>query len=209
MAKPASDLTLAIRGLCEETDGAITHSEARPRLKKLGFTIRRDPGRQSPELTAFDSYAVDYDDTESIDATANACGFSADTVKSVIREYNARQTFKSERNNFDVTKNIWKKNRASGKPTPSRKPVAASRNARAKTAAKSSQPEPARPRGKRVAAPAVLQTGAEMEALAFVESNGGLSAVEATLEKARETVSELEQVVETVAALTKRLSAAA
>ena len=216
MAKPASELTLAIRGLCEETDGAITHAESRPLLKKLGFKPVRDPGRQSPELTAWYLYDVDYNDAESIQNTADECGFDEDSKKSVLNEHKDRTAFRSERNNFDVTKNIWKKNKESGKPTRSGKPVAASsKNTRATTAAKKSQPVPARPRGRnrqkkeKVAAPTVLQTGAEMEALAFVEKNGGMAAVEQSLTDARSTVSELEQVIVTVAALSKRLSAAA
>ena len=231
MSKSASDLTMAIRGLCEVTKGAITHSEARIRLDEIGFKPVTDPGgRQSPELTAWLKYDVDYNDPESIQTTADECGFSDPTLKAVLKEHKVRTEFKSERNNFDVTKNIWKKNKASGKATPSRKPAAASRKnaraataakknqpVRATTAAKKNQPTPARPRGKnknrqqqkKVAAPAILQTGAELEALAFVESNGGMAAVEKSLTAARSTVSELEQVIDSVAALTKRISAAA
>ena len=126
MSKQASDLTLAIRGLFEETKGDITHLKARPRLEKMGFQVVRNPsldlGRQTPELTAWEGYTVDYDDPASIEATASACSFDEATLKAVLQERKIRATFKSERNSFDVTKNNWKKNKASGKHTPSRKP---------------------------------------------------------------------------------------
>jgi hypothetical protein len=207
MAKPASELTLAIRSLCEESGGTITHAQARPKLKKLGLKIVRDPGRQSANLTSWLEYDVDYDDADSIQSTADACGFDAEVTKAVLKEHGQRVAFKKERNNFDVTKNIWKKALASGKPSASRKP-SGGKNQRAVAA---SAPEPARPRGKgrTVAAPAVLQTGEEMEALQFVEANGGMAAVETMLTEARQTVTDLESVVSTVEALTKRITAAA
>ena len=210
MAKTASDLTLVIRGLCVETNGAITHAQARPRVKAAGLKIVRDPGRQSKELAQWSEYDVDYDDPESLQSTADACKFDEETMKSVVKEHKARIAFKKERNNFDVTKNIWKKAVASGQPSPSRKPEAASPNSRAVAA--SSTPTPARPRGvaaKKVAAPSVLTTGAELEALAFCEANGGLSNVETMLSDARQSVTDLEAVIETVEALTKRVTAAA
>ena len=125
MAKQASELTLVIRGLCVETSGAITHAQARPRLKAAGLKIVRDPGRQSKELAQWSEYDVDYNDPESLQSTADACRFDEETMKSVVKEHKARLVFHKERNNFDVTKNIWKKNAASGKPSESRKPVAA------------------------------------------------------------------------------------
>lgn len=215
MAKTASDLTLVIRGLCVETDGAITHAQARPRLKAAGLKIVRDPGRQSKELAQWSEYDVDYNDPESIQSTADACGFGEEVMKSVVKEHKARIVFKAERNNFDVTKNIWKKAVASGQPSPSRKPVAAEiPNSRAVAA--SAIPAPARPRGpgrpKKVAAPSVLTmltTGAELEALTFCEANGGLANVETMLSDARQSVTDLETVIETVEALTKRVTAAA
>ena len=53
MSKPASQLTVDIRDLCDETDLAITHAQARPRLKALGHKIVRDPDAYVSLLTAF------------------------------------------------------------------------------------------------------------------------------------------------------------
>ncbi len=205
MSKAAGDLTVAIRGLLD-ADGDLTHLTARPLLKKLGFPIVPKPGRGlAAELKQWKEYGVDYDDPSSIEDTIAECGFDEETGKAVV----AKALFVAEANNFNVVKNIWTKLQASGASTPSRKPKAKAKNQRATAAA--SQPKPARPRGdkKKKAAPTLLKTGAEIEALVFVEENGGMAAVEKSLTEARATVSELEQVIDEVAALTKRISAAA
>lgn len=211
MSKKPSELTLAIRKLCDETNGEITHAESRDRLPEMGHAVVAEPGRKSKEYAQWDAYEVDYDDKESIRLTAEDCGFDDTTAKAVVKEHKLRKAFEAECNNFNVTKYNWKKAQESGKPTTSRKPVAV-RNTKSRIAA---------------VKPKVSDTD---EALIAVKKNGGLarcreklSTLETRVEKLTDEitkrqerldktnveVAELQALVEIVAELEKRLQAAA
>jgi hypothetical protein len=109
MSREASELTQAIRQLLDETNGEITHSEARAKLTKLGFDLAEEMPEKSEEFSAWEQYEVDYDDPNSIANTAAACNFDEKTTKAVVREAKLRTAYKAEANSFNVIKSIWKK----------------------------------------------------------------------------------------------------
>ena len=226
MAKEASALTLAIRQLCDETNGEITHGQSRARLKKMGFEIAPDPGRRSDHIKTLDGYDIDYEERGVVGVIEKTLGVSTGTARKVLAEMKTHIVFKAERNNFDVTKYNWGKAKDSGKATTSRKP-AATPNAKPAAAAaskKSSGPPakhakkgsaktgatspPAKRRRPAAAASSPVASG-DLEALAEVERLGGLSKVEESLAEAKAEVTRLEGVVSTVQALTARVTKAA
>jgi hypothetical protein len=162
MAKQASALTKAIRQLCVETDGEITHAESRVKLPAMGHKVCPEPKRKSAEYAQWEEWEVDYSDKESIAVTAEECGFDDATTKAVIKEHKMRVAFDAERNNFNVTKYNWGKARASGKASPSEKPADA-KNTKSRTAAKVGKVDPS------------------VDPIDFVESNGGLAKCKAKL----------------------------
>lgn len=164
MSKKPSELTIAIRQLCDETKGEITHAESRDRLPGIGHSVVAEPGRKSSEYAQWDQYEVDYDDKESIRLTAEDCGFDDATVKAVVKEHKLRKAFEAECNNFNVTKYNWKKAGESGKPTTSRKPAAV-RNTKSRIAVRPTTP------------------GSTDEALLVVKKHGGLAKCQEKLEK--------------------------
>jgi hypothetical protein len=177
MARTAGPLTVAIRQLCEKHDGSITHAEARPLLKSMGFDVVPEAPEKSAELTKWESVAASYKrkpDPENPaavkvfnDNIASKCGFSAATTKSVLNEIEMRSAFEAEANNFNVTKYNWNKMR----PTPSRRPANSKADVNAtpaKIVAKSAPARRGRPRTK------VADTS---DVLSQVKSLGGLSAV--------------------------------
>jgi len=173
MSKQPSELTIAIRQLCDETKGEITHAESRERLPEMGHAVVPEPGRKSKEYAQWEDYEVDYEDKESIRLTAEACGFTDDAmVKAVVKEHKLRKAFESECNNFNVTKYNWKKALESGKPTTSRKPAAA-RNTKSRTAVKPTAP------------------GSTDEALLVVKKRGGLAKCQEKLGKLEARVTRL------------------
>lgn len=194
-----SPLNEAIRTLCSQTNGAITHGEARPKLKELGFEIADQPPKKSGEVTQFESECDKYnvkdpnDPAQVKELHQIVCGslgwpFNGKTYKSVMAEIAIRKAFEDERNNFDVTKFNWKQSHLNGT---SAKP-AASTDAKAKTAAQAKKngvpvrtvAAPARP----AARPAVVRTapvpaGADPaawgmdEVVEYLRKNGGFDKV--------------------------------
>lgn len=214
MAKEASALTKAIRQLCDETNGSITHAQSRERLVKMGFEVATDPGRRSDHAKALEEYEIDYDERGVVGVIENTLGISTGEARKVLAEMKQHIEFKAERNNFDVTKYNWKRARKSGGASTSRKPAAA--NTKSKVAASTSPSGPPakharkQRRSSSTTAPvsAPVASG-ELEALAYVEQAGGLGKVEAALAEAKAEVARLEGIVETVQALTARVEKAA
>ena len=142
MPRTASEYTEAIRSLLDETNGSITHLQARPRLKRRGFDLAVKPEHKSSQLSQVDEYKYDWEglkaairesDMEAVNfilkPVFNSTGFDEDTQKAVIEELRIRVEFEGEQNNFNVTKNNYNLlnfNRSetikSAKPSPSRKP---------------------------------------------------------------------------------------
>lgn len=217
MAREASDLTKAIRTLCDETGGTITHAQSRIRLKEMGFEIVADPGEKSDDLQLFERTCGEFeiDDPKNPDHVAQLheaarakLGWTPNKLRTMHREIEARRLFHNERNNFDVTKYNWKQAR----PTPSRKPVTATAtpNAKSRVAAKTARkvvadkPEPAvvkaKPRPKHAPAQvAADQYTSALEALKQVKAMGGIGAVQKKLDADRQKHADLVAQAETVA----------
>lgn len=217
MAREASDLTKAIRNLCDETSGAITHAQSRVRLKEMGFEIVADPGEKSDDLQLFERTCGEFeiDDPKNPDhvaelheAVRNKLGWTPHKLRAIHREIEARRLFHNERNNFDVTKYNWKQSR----PTPSRKPVVPSStpNGKSRVAAQTARkvvaekPEPevvkTKPRPKHAPAQAAAdQYALGLEALKQVKAMGGIGAVQKKLEAGKVKQADLEAQAATVA----------
>lgn len=185
MSRPASDYTLAIRKFLDDSNGAVTHSEARPMLQSLGFEIAAEPGPKSDAFSAFEKYEFELDNPASIAGVIKACKFDEKTAKVVVKEAKLRAAFQSERNNFDVTKHQWSKRRESGQTTPSRKPTG-SKNTKAHAAAATGRragtikPQPKHRRGM-----TSVVASTDSDSLALVKANGGVAASQEKIEKLR------------------------
>ncbi len=213
MSKNPGELTVAIRQLCDETDGAITHSEARPRLEKLGFEIAPEPGRKSPEFAKWDEYEVNYDDPASIQSVAAACGFDEKTTKRMVKEHESRVAYDLERNTFNVAKYNWKKAKESGRPTASR--PAKVRNQKSQVAKRPGRkaaavvPAPVKRPGRKIAQ-AEPDFGMISEMVALVQKHGSVDAcnkrvaeLQAEIQQAQEEIDSLKRAVEVVNAAAK------
>ena len=211
MSRPASEYTQAIRNLLDERNGDLTHAEARPLLAKLGFEIAVEPPGKSDAFGQFEQYDVDLNDDASIAKAMKACNFDEKTQKTVLREARQRAAFKTERNNFDVTKYNWAKARQSGKPSVSRKPDS-SKNTKAKTAAvtgrKAGVTKLPKPKHRRNVVVATNGVDSD-DALDLVASNGGVAAVQAKVAEMRAEADRLEAAANSVLELQKRVAAAA
>ena len=211
MAKEASDLTKAIRQLCEESGGTITHGQSRKKLTAMGFEVAPDPGRRSAHAKALEGYDIDYGKRGAQGVIEATLGVDTKTARVVLAEMQMIAARDAERNNFDVTKYNWKKAKDSGKvttsskptSTPNTKPVVAA--AAKKNAGPPAKYGPKRSSSKTSPTLAPVVSG-DLEALAYVEQAGGLSAVEAQLEAARVEVDRLQAVVDTVQAHVARVT---
>lgn len=128
MARKASELTKAIRNLCQKTDFKITYSEARPVLKKMGFEIAPEPSDKSTRYKIWESfksgrYPKDQKDVYSwYKKIANKAGLPEDAVDEIIEEDVPHRNFNNERNYFDVTK--WNYHRIIGSKSSEKPSVA-------------------------------------------------------------------------------------
>jgi hypothetical protein len=188
-------LTLAIRELLAK-NGDLTHSDAVPQLLPIGmkgnFEVAEYPGDKSEELKAMEQYQIDWEDAASVQSVVGACKLelTPHALGKVKREAAAHRAWKLQENQFNVTKNSWKKEQSgsvSAKPT-------GSRNVRAKAAAAQKAPKTnmkvvagrrGRPPKKdtNVKLPSVEGLD-QIKALQYVEDNGGRASVEAKLEAA-------------------------
>lgn len=197
MAREASSLTKAIRSLCDETNFEITHGQARPRLKEMGFDIAPEPNeKMSEDVSAFEAafkvacenHNFDADNPEHVKQlrgiAGKTLGWNDHKVRIVSREIDNRRSFHNERNSFDVSKYNYKKLKESRAATPSRKPADKPTPAPARQPRKTARPNVVKgPKPKhQPAAPARTHTSgeeyaAEVAALQFVEDNGGIAGV--------------------------------
>jgi hypothetical protein len=184
MARQASEFTLAVRKLFEETNGTITHAEARPKLVERGIAVARQLDDKSEDCSAFLTAVSQYQRPTTDDefkAMANeiatSLGWTPARLKNVIAEYNIVKEFRAERNGFDVTKNSWLK--AQGKSeivrSKSRKPKD---GLKAIVMPASDKPQPKHG----VVAVARRKVGVssyqeQMDALKYVEENGGIKEI--------------------------------
>ena len=197
MARPMKPLTLAIRQLLEK-NGDLTHSDAVPQLlpigMKGGFEVAEYPGDKSDELKAMEAYQIDWEDAASVQSVVGACklDLTPHALGKVKREAAAHRAWKLQENQFNVTKNSWKKEQSG---SVSAKPPG-SRNVRAKAAAAQKAPKKTNMKvvtGRRgrppkkdtnVKLPSVEGLD-QIKALQYVEDNGGRASVEAKLEAAK------------------------
>lgn len=125
MGREASELTKAIRKLCQQTDFRITHSEARSHLRRMGFKVAPEPPEKSENYKRWESKRTGKypKEPENLLAyyrtTVRAAGLPLEIVEAIMKEDAPHRAFNNERNNFDVTK--WNYHRAIGSSV-SRKP---------------------------------------------------------------------------------------
>lgn len=201
MARQASEWTLAIRDLLAKSGGAITHSEARPELQKLGHAIAVQPEERSADLSAFLAQLKTYKTPKEgeFDGTAReiaaTLGWSTQRLNKILVEYNVDKTFRDERNGFDVTKHNWLKNNGNTRTVSSRKPtlivgkVEKNVTVRVRRSGNGNGPQPKHRAGVVAASiPQKRRTGAAsvtnndiMAAFNFVEERGGAKEVEREL----------------------------
>jgi uncharacterized coiled-coil DUF342 family protein len=206
MARQASKLTEAIRSLLEESNGSITHGQARPRLKKMGFEIADDPGEMSEHYSAFDKARKEYEKPANADefkAMVEAIGkelnWSAQTIRVVQREHVARKLFRDERNNFDVCKHNWSLKRSGGTETNTSKKPKDGETSKAKVAKKvaaKTKPTPAtvvKAQPKHGKKSDVGDYEAQLEALRYVEEQGGTAAVQKEIDAMKAEAVELRE----------------
>lgn len=208
MSRPAGEYTLAIRNLLDERNGELTHAEARPLLSALGFGIAAEPPTKSDAFSQFEKFDVDLSDEDAVSKAMKACSFDEKTQKSVLREAKQRAAFKTERNNFDVTKYNWSKLQQSGKPSVSRKPET-SKNTKAKTAAVTGRKVGVLPKPKHRRADSTVVSADSNDSLDLVKQHGGIAAVQNKIAEMRSEADRLEAAVNSVIELQKRVAAAA
>ncbi len=200
MPRQMKPISLAIRKLLDKHGEALTHTEAAPMLAEIGKKEDFEVADNGPseEFTKMMEYEINWDDDASVQSVANACGFDAAAVKRA-RKYRA---WKLQENTFNVAKNSWRKEQSGAVSTRPKQ----SRNVRA-TAAKKEQKKRGRPpkvvhtngrkRGRptKIAMPSMDDLD-EIAALKYVESNGGLPAVQDMLTKAQAEAAYLSRVLE-------------
>lgn len=118
MAREASELTKAIRKLCQQTDFKITHSEARAHLKRLGFKIAPEPPEKSEAYKKWEAKRSGKYPKDPLKLaayyrmTVRIAGLPFDSADAIMKEDAPHRAFNNERNNFDVTK--WNYHRVVG-----------------------------------------------------------------------------------------------
>ena len=118
MAREAGDLTKAIRKLCQQTDLKITHSEARPHLKRLGFNIATEPPDKSDTYKKWEANKKGKYPKEPemliayYKTTVCVADLPLELFDSIMKEDALHRVFNNEQNNFDVTK--WNYHRLIG-----------------------------------------------------------------------------------------------
>lgn len=218
MARPASELTLAIWGLCESNPD-ITHAQAQVLLKQQGFEVVAKP-EMSDDLKSWreqgkalniadkgdyincrienEEYVYDKD---AFDKLVTATGLSKARGQKVLQEIMLRTAFDAEANNFNVVKYNWRKRSNDRKPTASRKPTVRPKRTAAKTTTvvTNGAPRPkhapkTRSKTATPAKPVVVATGGftPTTALEYVNGNGGLTKVKGRVSEIDSEVKALE-----------------
>jgi hypothetical protein len=210
-------ITLAIRKLLDQKGDELTHADAAPLLAEIGkkedFEVAENPGK-SEDYAKMDAYELNWEDDANVTAVGEACGLSAAAVQRCKKEAIAIRAWKLQENQFNVTKNTWKKEQAGGV---SKRP-ATTKNVRAKAASTEQKRSPGRPKvvkdtaPKRRGRPARITMPSmddldEIAALKYVESHGGLPSVQELLVKAQAEAAYLQRVIELHANLRSRVDA--
>jgi hypothetical protein len=216
-------MTVAIRELCEETKGDITHKQARPLLAKKKFPIVPEPDAALNEdveaITSKYEFSDASDTTQQKDL-ATKMGWTLPRTKAAMNEIVNRAAYKAETNNFNVVKHNWKTSGGATSVKPKGKGSAKAATAAATGAKVKKNVKPivvvgrGRGRPRKVAAP-VFTPNDEMQALTFVEANGGQVGVAQRIEALRAEAAakeaeaaDLATKLEMVSNLAKRLKAA-
>lgn len=203
MARSLSPLSAAIRQLCVESNGSITHAEARPQLAKLGIAVAPEPNAPSDDYRAYREAAGKVLKNsnprdaamlaDSVQAKVQAkLELSAARLKAVQQEIQARAVYFAEANNFNVVKNHWKnsdspstkpKVKATGKASVARK----AKRGRGRPPGSKNKPKivltPAttvkrgRGRPKKDTAPVITLTSSP-EVMSRITALGGVSAIQ-------------------------------
>jgi hypothetical protein len=208
MTRSTLSFTEAVRNLLDQYGEGLTHEQARPMLRKMGVAIANDPPERTDDYRAWEKVAKgyhkpDWNDAATVKAfyaqTTEEAGLKGKAAQAVIDMAEATRPYLNERNSFDVCKYNWKKSRTTG----SSKPVNVQANAKSQAAAKVSRKAVntvvVKPRPKH--RPAVVgddEYAAAMEAMKFIEQNGGLDAVKTRNEKKKEKLATLREQLQNI-----------
>lgn len=197
MPRQASPLTTALRELFAQHNGKITYTEARPLLEKAGFQLAVDPGALSENMKKFEDIAKNYSEPSRREAeklqafrhkiAAEKMGLNGTALKALMTEFEHRDAYAREENNFNVTKYQWGLS-ARGKGKGSRKPTQV-RNVKAAATRKGVRKNT--PKRREVAAISANDQGREEAAFAELQRLGGVAAVQQQVEDLRKQAEEL------------------
>lgn len=212
MARKASALTLAIRSLCQQYGGDLTHSAARPMLKAMKIAIAPEPGPKSEDYLQWEPHSKKFvypsvkdlnEDTLAAyyEATCREAGLPPRKFSAIQAEDQVQRAFTNEQNGFDQTKFLWKRTQANG---PSMKPVT---NVNVKSKASTVVHKP------KAAKPVVVGKPGDMtkalEAVSQIVKVGGVQAVKAKIAALNAEVAQLTALLEAAAPVQESLSDAA
>jgi hypothetical protein len=193
MARKASELTKAIRRLCEQSNFSITHSEARPKLMAMGFKLVDDPPKKSEAYRAWEEFATNRPKKpEEMPAwyksTVKNAGLSPKSVEVVMQEDTAHRAFVAERGYFDVTKYNYQRKvggHVSHKPEstnpPAKRPRVLGRKHKLAVVAKTlSNPKDF-----------VANLSSDVESIKWLVQQGGAAAVEKKIAELKASIDEM------------------
>lgn len=211
MARTPSAMTVAIRAMFVETNGNITHSEARPKLVVLGHTVAQEPTDKSEAYQTFEAMASQYEYPnkgteqevrEFYELMIEKADLPKNSLKAIMAEDAIYRAFKAERNNFDVCKSNWKN---SSKATKSVKPAKGKVGRPAKVVAPVvAVRKPGRP--PKVAA-TVASSVDGSTAAKFVVDNGGFAAVQAKIDSLNAEIAHFQAMIDAAKAFSVKLAA--
>lgn len=116
MARKASDLTVAIRTLCEKTNFAITYAQARPKLLAMGFQLADEPAEKTEVYATWEKFAKQRPNQRFANAsetkawyksTIRDASLPANSLDAIMAEDEVQQAFINERRSFDTTKSNY------------------------------------------------------------------------------------------------------
>jgi|694.fasta_scaffold53408_6 hypothetical protein len=197
MARTASELTKAIRSLCDETNFDITHTQARPILTSKGFSLVQQPPEKSAAYLQWESQAESRPkNVKEMKAwfkyTIKAAGLPASALEAIANEDAMHVAFRNERNYFDVTKSNYKRSVGTADSNPVK---SSSENVARKVKAK--------------VVVAASSTSNEIELVQWLVAEGGVSSVQGKIAEMQANVDELQAKLKKATEAVKKLTKSA
>jgi hypothetical protein len=211
MARVASELTKAVRRLCDETNFAITYAQARPKLIALGLPVAAEPSEKSEAYRVWEDHAENRpknaDDLKGwYKATLKAAGLPQSALDEIMAEDSVHHTFRCQRNYFDVTKSNYQRmvgNHGSQKPDNVAKPPAKRPRVSAEPVAVAVR----KPKPKVVVAD-TRSVMADAELITWLVEQGGVSGVNQKIADMKAALDEMSAKLKQATAVISKLSAA-